>query len=488
LSDVADPVPESFSVPRLAGADVELAAVCYPLAEFPWPVWPMTVTTGDLVTDGQAEKWADWLNDVGPGRLDVIRSVLTQAGAPVGMVTKEPRALVALGEWVQRWFRLMVRSGTGETSTLGRFFQEQPQLRLGGALTPWGPGVAGYSRSADTLLHSLAIDLAFLICAAARVRRPSLRWRAVAGPEESRERTFITIDPDPPPFLILNLMKDFLVQATARPRGQRGRELREWRSQTLYRCYERAAAGVAQVTEREAFPGAIEFREGHRYVLYRPRPAGPPAPAELVELVAAFRQAGWFDGAEVCSTGRFVSWSRAAKLTDADLARAAQAAWLAFEHEAIPADPAEVAWRVLLLDNGRTWSEDVDAGAQPGENLHDETLSAIAAIAGKSFNGLRDVTEEWPAASADVELGFWLGRRHHQLVLPSPGRYLSPALLTGLNDLASPDGPRLWFVDQGAPYAIVTRATAGERDALQRLTGLRLDADPPTWWTDLVPS
>jgi hypothetical protein len=136
--------------------------------------------------------------------------------------------------------------------------------------------------------------------------------------EESRERTFIAIDPDPPPFLILNLMKDFLVQATARPRGQRGRDLREWRSQTLYRCYERSAAGVAQVTERAAFPGAIEFREGHRYVLCRPRPADPPAPAELVELMTAFRQ-------------------------------------------------------------------DVDADAQPGENLHDQTLSAIAGIAGRAL-------------------------------------------------------------------------------------------------------
>jgi hypothetical protein len=47
-------------------------------------VWSMTVTTGDLVTDDQAEKWAAWLNEVGPARLDVIRSVLTEAGASVG--------------------------------------------------------------------------------------------------------------------------------------------------------------------------------------------------------------------------------------------------------------------------------------------------------------------------------------------------------------------------------------------------------------------
>ena len=486
LFEVADSVPESVSVPRLAGAGVEFAAVSYPLARFPWPVW--TLTAGVLVAEEQAEKWAAWLNEVGPARVEVIRSVLSDAGAPVGAVMEEPQMLLALGEWVQRWFRLMVRPDTGGASALRRFFQEQPELRLGGALTPWGPRVAGYSLSADTLLHTVAMDLAFLVCAAARVRRPSLRWHAVPAGSEPGDRSFITVDPDPPPFPILNLMKDFLVQATARPRGLQGRELREWRSQTLYRCYERAATGAAQVTEREAFPCAIEFRHGGRYFLYRPRPADSSAPAELVELVTAFRQAGWFDAAEVRSTGRSVTWSKAAKLTDADLARAVQAAWLASEHQPMPSAPPEIAWRVLLLDGGRTWSEDIDADAQPGENIHDQTLGAIAGIAGKGFNGLRDVTEEWPAASADVELGFWLGRRHHQLVLPSPGRHLSPALITGLNELASPDGPRLWFVDQGAPYAIVTRATAAERDALQRLTGLRLDTDPPAWWTASLPS
>jgi hypothetical protein len=90
----------------------------------------------------------------------------------------------------------MIRSGTCETSTLGQFFQEQAQLRLGGALTPWGPGAARYSRPADTLLHSLAIDLAFLLCAAARVRRPSLRWQAAVGrrsPARGRSSLLILI-------------------------------------------------------------------------------------------------------------------------------------------------------------------------------------------------------------------------------------------------------------------------------------------------------
>jgi len=73
------------------------------------------------------------------------------------------------------------------------------------------------------------------------------------------------------------------------------------------------------------------------------------------------------------------------------------------------------------------------------------------------------------------------------LKLPAPGRYLSPALITGLNALLPDAEDRLWFADHGPPIAIVTRATISERDELQRLTGLQLSADPSSWWTTLAP-
>lgn len=63
-----------------------------------------------------------------------------------------------------------------------------------------------------------------------------------------------------------------------------------------------------------------------------------------------------------------------------------------------------------------------------------------------------------------------------------PGRAIPSASQPG-----RADGPRLWFVDAGQPTGIVTRATPDERTRLQALTGLRLDEDPPPWWTALAP-
>ncbi len=472
-AEETDP-PASVLVPRIGDRDVvEPRAVDYPLIGFAWEPW--TLTSLKALTWARASAWADWLNDAEAGRLAVITSVLGRAGAPVGMVRERPDDLVALGAWVQRWFGAVAEpflgSGVrGDPDERPGFFQDQPEVRLGGAWAPHGPWHAGYSRSGDTLLHSLAVDLAFLVTDCARAARPGLRWQAAY--DEHFQDSFLTPDPEPPPFALLRHVREFLVQSVARPRGSRGQELRQWRSRALSRCYQRAAEGAALSPEYLAFPGSNEYREGGRYPLARPDRGDPP-PADLVAAVAAFRQAGWFE---------------TSKLTTADLAGAAQATWRAFEREDIPPAAAEMNWRLLLLDAGRTWSEDVDADVRPQDNLHEQTLFAIGEIGGKGFGGFIDAEEDWASAPGDVELEFRWRRRKHRLRLPDPGRYLSPALITGLNDLLPPDQQRLWFFDHGPPIAIVTRATAAERDALRQLTGIRLDPDPPAWWTRLAPS
>src|SRR5262249_33126349 len=55
------------------------------------------------------------------------------------------------------------------------------------------------------------------------------------------------------------------------------------------------------------------------------------------------------------------------------------------------------------------------------------------------------------------------------------------------NELLTDEEPRLWFFDHDSRLGIVTRATQAERDALLNLTGIRLDRDPPAWWTALAP-
>ena len=466
--------PASVLVPRIRGRDVvEPEVVGYPLIGFPWEPW--TLTSYLTLTPAQATAWADWLSHAEARRLAVIATVLAQAGAPVGAARERPDELLTLGAWVQQWFGLvaepfLARGVRGDPGWRPGFFQDQPEVRLGSAWAPHGPWLAGYSRSADTLLHSLAVDLAFLITDCARAARPGLRWRAAC--DEQFRDYFVTPDPEPPPFELLRQVREFLVQSLARPRGSRGRELRHWRSRALFGCYQRAAEGAAQRPEYEAFPGSNEYREGARYQLARPERGDPPPPADLVAAVAAFRQAGWFE---------------TSKLTATDLAAAALATWRAFEGEDIPPVAVEMNWRLLVLDNGRTWSEDVDADVRPQDNLHEQTLFAIGQVGGKGFGKFSDAEEDWASTPGDVGLSFRWRRRQHRLQLPAPGRYLSPALITGLNDLLPPDQQRLWFCDHGPPIAVVTRATAAERDALRQLTGIRLDPDPPAWWTRLAP-
>ncbi len=304
------PPPASVLVPRISGESlVEPGAVEYPLIGFPWEPW--TLTARLTLTAGQAAACADWLNEAEAGRLDVILSVLGRAGAPVGAVRERPGELLALGAWIQRWFGsvaepLLARGSPGEPGWRRGFFQDDPEVRLGDAWAPRTPDHAGYSRFGDALLHSLAVDLAFLVTDCARAVRPGLRWQATAG--EQFQDFFVTPDPDPPPFPLVRQVREFLVQSLARPRGSRGRQLRQWRSRALYGCYQRAAAGVAQRPEPEEFPGANDIRGGCRYWLERPPRSGPPPPPELVDAVTAFRRAGWFE---------------TSKLTAADLAAAA---------------------------------------------------------------------------------------------------------------------------------------------------------------------
>jgi HEAT repeats len=142
---------------------------------------------------------------------------------------------------------------------------------------------------------------------------------------------------------------------------------------------------------------------------------------------------------------------------------------------------------VLLLDNGRTWSDDVNAGVRPGDRIYYQLIDEVSRIRGKTRGSLWSQEEDWTSRPGDLLLSLRMKGGKKQLVIPAPGPYLSAAVFTGLNDLTPAGAPRLWFADQGAPLGVVTRATAGERAALQEATGLRLEPEPPDWWTSLAP-
>jgi hypothetical protein len=293
----------------------------YPLILFPEQPW--TLTAYLKLAQGQARDWADWLNQVSDERQTVALSFLAQAGAPAGALGDQADWL-ALGAWLYRWFPLVAapflpHGYRGEPGWQRGYFQDWPEFRLGRALTPGFPAKPGYDPAADALLHSVAVDLALLVSGRAQAVRPGLRWQASSDP--TGRDFFLTPDAAGPAFPLIRRTREFLVQATARPRGQKGHELRRWRAADLYRCYQRAAADAPLPEEYEAFPGSDEYREGLRYHLVPPPCSAPQPPPELVAAISAFRTAGWF---------------QTNKLTDAELAAAANATWQAHEGEEIP--------------------------------------------------------------------------------------------------------------------------------------------------------
>jgi HEAT repeats len=459
--DGAQPAPSSVQLPRLGDtARPGSAELVYPLIAFPWEPW-----AAGLETQSLARAYASWLNETAPGRLGVIVPLLAQAGAPVAGLRDGPAGLAELGRWVQQLFPLLAAPLIDQG-----FLHDDPWHRLGWAWRARSPRSQGYSRYLDALIGSVAHDLAFIVADFVRAVRPELAWQPYFDP--AYQRTVMGIDPGPRQSDLIGEIAEFLAQSAARPRGARGHDLRDWYALTLLRDYQRAVCATATTDLGQAFPDSRAVRGLPRRAISRPDRSDPAAPAELVTAVDVLRAAGWFEDA---------------KSSGADLARAAQVAWLRYEGSDISSAPGELYQRLLVLDASRTWSDDVDAGVRPGDRIYPHLVGEVSHIRGKTLGWLRDAEEDWASRPGDLLLSFRSRRGKHRLIIPSPGQYLSAALFTGLNELAQADQPRLWFVDQGPPIGIVTRATVTERVAVQAATGLRLDADPPHWWTALAP-
>lgn len=453
--------PPRPSVPLPHPGDPGQPALEYPLLRFPWEPW-----RAGLETQSGARAYATWLSEIAAERLAIVVPLLAEAGAPVARLREDPAGLDDLGQWMQGAFPVLAVPEIEQG-----FLADERSYRLGWAFQAHSPGMHGYSRHLDALTGSVAHDLALIVADCAAAARPGLAWQSFFIPQHGGYA--VGFDPERPEADLIGEIAEFLTQTAARPRGVRGHELRTWFAGTLRRGYDRAVSGTAVPQSREVFADAHEMRGYPRWPVSLPAWPDPgPPPPELVAAVEVFRAAGWFE---------------TVKRSSSQVARGLQAAWRAYEGEDLPLDPGRLYGCVLKLDNGRTWSDDVDAAVQPGDGLYDHLVDEVSVIRGKALGRLWSQAEDWTSRPGDLVLSLRMRAGKRQIVIPAPGPYLSAAVFTGLNDLTPADGPRLWFVDQDAPVAVVTRATPEERAALQDATGLRLDPEPPAWWTSLAP-
>jgi hypothetical protein len=485
-------IPANYQLPRLGGGP----AMPYQLVRFPVAPWNLTHARSepDPKTD---PRWAEiagrWMNGVVQERLPVIEAALAALGAPRPDGDRPDHALLQLGEWLQKWFPVVAEPYHATTtqprpSSGSSFFLEWH----GDVGVEWGPWTepSSYSPVADALLHSLCVDIAALLTAAARTRLPDLTWSLRPGgetdgtgprrlhlvldpgqhdPEPQTGRESIVVRP-PPAFALVELVRYLLVQSLRPAPGTRGRELRRRQARLLLDGLVQATTGVGGTSIAREFPGGT--RVAALRLETRSKGTLPPR-ADLLEAVGALRPIGWF-----------ADWRGSTE----DLATAVQRQWQLTTGRELPLDPHERWWSLVIADGGRAWVQDVDAGiASASTQTYMSVLAAIGQIGGRAFGSIGDpgdvLFEQWRPETDEVVIAFRWRRKRREMVFPRPmDGLLSPQLFVAFNSLLAPDEPRLFFADHGPTIGIVVRATEQERSAFHELSAIELRESPPAWW------
>ncbi|HLI56993.1 MAG TPA: hypothetical protein VKY26_08145, partial [Actinomycetota bacterium] len=154
---------ESWILPAmLMNGTVFLAGPTYQLLKFPLPLDNMGFGHR---TEAEGNEYVRWAAETEPRRVPAFLEFLVSAGLPVAGLPAATSDVERLNDWIAAWFPHVVAPWRGFTWVYGRdsymeFFDRH----------------ADEAVRVRTLELSLALDLGFLIVAAARTLRPDLRW------------------------------------------------------------------------------------------------------------------------------------------------------------------------------------------------------------------------------------------------------------------------------------------------------------------------
>ena len=457
--------------------------VAYELLDFPFS--PSFLN--DPNDEATARSLVDWLRGREPTRASYVVGVLGSLGAPVTSLPGDPTSLEDLSLWFCEWLPYAFRKDKPPLpwpvakEAIEARLANRPAPRIVPLEGDW-PTALGYQRSSgltysaeDFVTYSMAYDLAMLVVSCARRARPDLEWLPCPKPPGLRLRPterwrwdpiFNPLEPGWSPTM---RALGFVVSPKSRPEDRARND--------LYRIYERQVGthptwvGLPD-SPPEPLPVDNYFADLTR--LADAASDSPPPSPQVLEAVAAFRRAGWFQ--------------REKNRSDADLAMVLNAACVAFwgwglDERLAKADDLDE--RLICLDGARTIFLDSDAGVRPGYMAYRAVLSVLAELSGGAYVVSR-VEEDWDSDPARVTVSFWLNGTKCSFSLLDMGRFLNPAFVTELNGLLPASGPRYWFVDNGGSTCPITRATDQERRALEAVRPVVLLPEAPTWWRDVA--
>lgn len=463
--------PSSIVLPRLrTGAGAPDGEVEYALADFPLPPSRLRVSTTDR-SRVEGLLWLEWIHTAEHSRLQYAMQFFAEAGAPVDGLPGDLSPLADLTGWLQVWFPVAYAPWR---DVVWRIDPARHAVR-------WM--VPGHDVDAETvwlpwtLQASLAHDLAFIVVAAATHARPELAWQLDETPYTSKtgpRRHSPAIHPGREPLAQPLHAADLVLTGSLARQGQQPTRTRDY--YTLDNAY------TALVTEA---PVPAPAREQGAPALTSPapspltalphRPAGAPtipdtSLSQVANTVHHFRAGGWFGSAELRA------------LSDHELAAHLNHQWYDRQQEPLPPHQPGLSHTVAELDPTRALRDDIEADVAAGNGVYQALLRDLQAIAGDTFTAA-DIVEHWDDDDNNINVTCTLNGHPASLALRNLGDIIDPAVVTGLNQLLPPGGPRFWFVDTGGQSYLIVRATTAERHHLHTNTELRLDDQPPGWWT-----
>ncbi|MGO9880688.1 MAG: hypothetical protein ACLPSM_15240, partial [Acidimicrobiales bacterium] len=353
--------------------------VPYEPIQFPLPQ-NGSLTVG--VTGGidEALGYLAWIKSTELERTPYATRFLLDAGAPIPADIAEPEDLVALGQSVVKWWASVLERWHGTCWELTDFG------------FPWFPGIWDEGDPCAEMFRverSVAFDLGLVLLAAARRVRDDLVWHlarepVIVGSGRSRQKFFLpTVDDEHMSLFqatsgILHAGYSQVERLSQTPDSREEFIVQVYRwlitpSQSI------ASADSVEVTDAVA-PRVHRLWQRSEWPLVRPTPNAPAPPIELIEAVRAYRNAGWY--------------SPLKRYGDERLAATLQATFRAADGDELPLTPPSLDQWLIVMDESRTWSEDVEADVGEGQNVYIDLLRVLAKRSGGSFE-VKAAKEDW---------------------------------------------------------------------------------------------
>ena len=507
-------------VPKIGPDGSVIGQIDYEVLDIPFPAYKLIRDQDFLITKEEGDQYLAWIKTIEHERGPYFLDLLIRCGAPFEKLPEDTDILWEMGKWLYPWFDAAYKSWRGEFKYLRYKGSPVPIFMPNGDL------------EADQALFSLILDMTFLVLWCAR-RHLELHFVS-----ENRPLGVRVIKGTPQPYYyypviefpegnlwIIEQFKRFVSWALYNPFEATADIIPDVKTHT-YTVYEPTSSWPERVKQDiiteynyeiaylKPFPGVIyesllqganlEPKDLPRWAKLLEGITNPYLPSspivrekmrkeldalmkkmkeesnlqlsdELIKLCLDYKTAGWF--------------KNKASLSPKELLLELNEKYIELFSEDIyidDNDPEPLDNRIIILDETKTWFDDVEADVTEGADAYVEWMEDLSAITDGQFTPT-NITEDWGSKDNKVIVSFRYNNTNYQVKIIDCLDWLDPMFVVGVNEILAKTKSdyRFWFVDGVGQSMAITWASHKEKETLTQLRPIRLGLTPPAPWLEV---